>query len=80
VSSKPLNVTQKYAKLLVEAVENEVAFGRYRIAEKMLHQFFIERVDEFEKEIDAILPSTASAANVAEVKARSGKKNMRVPD
>lgn len=122
-SKKPLNVTQQYAKRIVEIIENADVFGRYFAAERMLHQFFTDRMTEFEAEVDeilantnptanfeglsispypaklttptitpAILPNTLDglngvilptdkpAKNVAEVKARSGKKNMKVPN
>jgi hypothetical protein len=74
-----LNVTQKYARRLVDAVENEVAFGRYLIAERLLHQFFVDRLTEFEKEVDEIIPAAEPAKDVAEVKTRSKKQNMKVP-
>jgi hypothetical protein len=80
VPSKKLNVTQQYTKRIVEQIETADVFSRYATVERLLQQYFQDRLTEFEADIDDILAvSQTPAKNVAEVKARSGKRNMRVP-
>ncbi len=76
---KQLTVTQQYAKQIVESLEIENPFSKFGVAERILDQFFLDRLDELEHQVDEVIAGDPPAANVAEVKQRSGKKNMKVP-
>jgi hypothetical protein len=76
---KKLTVTQIYGKKIVDAIEAENPFGKVLVASRLLEQFFLDRLDELESQVDEVIAGDPPAKDVAEAKARSDKKNMKVP-
>lgn len=66
-------VIDQCARLLSQRTRKPAEIAR------ILDEFFLARLQEIETQVDEIVSSDQPAADVAEVKARSGKTNMKVP-
>jgi hypothetical protein len=70
----PQPVTKLYAKKIYKEMLDGAEPPRIM---SLLEDFFAKRVDEFESQLDTI--AGEPAINISEVKLRSGKTNMKVP-